>query len=107
MAIRTPLSVPGMVPRRLACDVLLPVTPPPCARCKIRKIRKLGSRQTPSKRSTDLHKDKNGKKKGLKFHRRSRRNQGPNLLPQHLPYHPPLWLHPPHRLQLIWKSTPQ
>src|SRR5438128_11159147 len=92
-----------MAPRRLACNVLLPVTPPPCAQCKIRKIRKLGSRQTPSKRSMDLHKDKNGKKRGLMFHWRSRRNQRPKFLSQHLRQHLSLWI----QSRRPWKLKPQ
>src|SRR5438132_13415954 len=98
MAIWTLLSVPGMALRRPACSVLCPVTPPPCAQYKIRTVKKLGSRQTPSKRSTDQHKPKKGRKRGLKFHRDLRKEQRPPLHLQHLPYHLPHWPHPPHRL---------
>src|SRR5438128_1160486 len=90
---------PGPVLRRLAFDAKLPATPPPNVWHKNQKIKKLGSWQTPSRRSAESDKTKKGRIRGRKFYRVTRKKLRPLHQPLHQPLnqphspHQPLWLH--------------
>src|SRR5438128_4486529 len=89
---------PGPVLRRLAFDAKLPATPPPNVRHKNQKIKKLGSWQTPSKRSAESDRTKKGRIRGRKFYRVTQKKLRPLHQPLHQPLnqphspHQPLWL---------------
>src|SRR5580765_9045162 len=99
MAIRIFWSALGPVLRRLAFAANVPATPPPNVRRINQKIRKLGSWQTPSKRSAGRTNPKKGRRRSRKFHRVTRKKLRPPaqplLQPQNQPHQPhqPLWLH--------------
>src|SRR5438128_689126 len=90
---------PGPVLRRLAFGAELPATPPQNVRHKNQKIKKLGSWQTPSKRSVESYRTKKGRIRGRKFYRVTRKKLRPLHQPLHQPLnqphspHQPLWLH--------------
>src|SRR5580765_4757032 len=98
MAIRILWSALGPVLRRLAFAANVPATPPPNVRRTNQKIRKLGKRQTPSKRSAGRTNPKKGKKRGREFYRVTWKKLRPPALPPHQPQNQPqqplqpLWL---------------
>src|SRR5438128_3359749 len=76
---------PGPVLRRLAFSAKLPATPPPNVRHKNQKIKKLGSWQTPSRRSVESDKTKKGRIRGRMFYRVTQKKLRPLPQPLHQP----------------------